>query len=134
MITTYTAASIDSEDEGVPFTTREAARDWAVLEFEAIYEVDTAALRFEWRPANPEHLSRYFGPDIATGRQHDYEFMVVTELLGTPESWEVTKDELSWDLFIRTDSIFESAEEASQQLSIVTVPQSNPFEGGEYET
>lgn len=124
----FWAGDVDSEDESVPFSNRDAARAWAVIEFEAVYEIDTAELRFEWQKPTPELLTRY-----GLSERSEFEFMVVTELRGTPESWGETAEQLSWSLFVRSESVYDSVEEANEHVQIVTIPISNTFEGGEYE-
>ncbi|HEV2175221.1 MAG TPA: hypothetical protein VGR71_16730 [Nitrospira sp.] len=113
-ITIYEAGNVDDPTESVPFTSREAARDFVVLEFEHVEETDTAELSFTFQPPEEEMLRNYFGS--AAFPVTDYEFFVVTALHGDPKSWgQTTPEGLSWYHFVRTVTVYDTAEEAYEK-------------------
>jgi hypothetical protein len=109
MIQIYYVQNVDDTTETVPFTTREAARNWAVLEWEHIEEMDSAECSISFRPATNSDIAnlRTSGSDYTT---ENVELLVVDGNPGHPEY----KDDGYW--FIHTVTVYENTDEATEEV------------------
>lgn len=109
MITTYYVRNVDDSTETVPFTTREAAREWAILEWEYIEEMDSAECSLSFRPITEVEIAAMLGSDLDYTTEN-VELLIVDGHPGHPEY----KDDGYW--FIHTVTVYESTDEAAKAV------------------